>query len=70
MVKPILLVVGAIPIILAILIMIPLVTAPEIPNTAIDPSDKSEIEFTTHHLRNVLTRYKPIELLQIKQKLL
>ena len=54
MVKPILLVGGAIPIILAIMIVIPLVTAPEISNTAIDPSDKSEIEFTTHHLRNIL----------------
>ena len=53
MVKPILLVAGAIPIILAIMIVIPLVTAPEISNTAIDPSDKSEIEFTTHHLRNI-----------------
>jgi hypothetical protein len=53
MVKPILLVAGAIPIILAIMIVIPLVTTPEISNTAIDPSDKSEIEFTTHHLRNV-----------------
>ena len=38
MVKPILFVAGAIPIILAILIVIPLVTAPEISNTAIDPS--------------------------------
>ena len=53
MVKPILLVGGAIPIIFAIMIVIPLVTAPEIAITAIDPSDKSEIEFTTHHLRNV-----------------
>ena len=43
MVKPILLVAGAIPIILAILIVIPLVTAPEIAKIAIDPSDKSEI---------------------------
>ena len=53
MVKPVLLVAGAIPVILAIIIVIPLVTTPEIPSTAIDPSDKSEIEFTTHHLRNV-----------------
>ena len=52
MVKPILLIGGAIPIILAIIIVIPLVTAPEIASTAVDPSDKSEIEFTTHHLRN------------------
>ena len=47
MVKPVLLVAGAIPVILAIIIVIPLVTTPEIPSTAIDPSDKSEIEFTT-----------------------
>ena len=53
MVKPVLLVAGAIPVILAIIIVIPLVTTPEIPSTAIDPSDRSEIEFTTHHLRNV-----------------
>ena len=53
MVKPVLLVGGAIPVIFAIIIVIPLVTTPEIPSTAIDPSDKSEIEFTTHHLRNV-----------------
>jgi len=52
MVKPILFVGGAIPVIFAIIIVIPLVTAPEIANTAIDPSDKSEIEFITHHLRN------------------
>ena len=53
MVKPVLLVAGVIPVIFAIIIVIPLVTTPEIPSTAIDPSDKSEIEFTTHHLRNV-----------------
>ena len=53
MVKPILLVGGAIPIIFAIIIVIPLVTSPEIAKTAVDPSDKSEIEFITHHLRNV-----------------
>jgi len=52
MVKPILLIGGAIPIILAIIIVIPLVTAPEIASIAVDPSDKSEIEFTTHQLRN------------------
>ena len=53
MVKPILVVGGAIPIILAIIIFIPLVTAPEIAKTAIDPLDESEIEFTTHQLRNI-----------------
>ena len=53
MVKPILVIGGAIPIILAIIIVIPLVTAPEIAKTAIDPLDESEIEFTKHHLRNI-----------------
>jgi len=53
MVKPILIVGGAIPIIFAIIIVIPLVTAPEIAKTAIDPLDQSEIEFTTHQLRNI-----------------
>ncbi|MEC7711273.1 MAG: hypothetical protein VX587_03055 [Thermoproteota archaeon] len=53
MVKPILIVGGAIPIILAIIIVIPLVTAPEIARIAIDPLDESEIEFTTHQLRNI-----------------
>ena len=53
LVKPILIVGGAIPIILAIIIVIPLVTAPEIANTAIDPLDESEIEFTVHQLRNM-----------------
>ena len=53
LVKPILIVGGSIPIILAIIIVIPLVTAPEIANTAIDPLDESEIEFTVHQLRNI-----------------
>jgi|OM-RGC.v1.016231393 hypothetical protein len=52
LVKPILIVGGAIPIIFAIILVIPLVTAPEIANTAIDPLDESEIEFITHQLRN------------------
>ena len=53
LVKPILIVGGAIPIAIAIIIVIPLVTAPEIANTAIDPLDESEIEFTIHQLRNI-----------------
>ena len=52
MVKPVLLLVGAIPIIFAILLIIPL-TNPEIPKTAIDPNDQVEIEFTKHHLTKV-----------------
>ena len=50
MVKPILILAGAIPIILAILIAVPLITSPEIPITAIDPDDDVQIEFTKHQL--------------------
>ena len=48
MVKPILILGGAIPIIIAILIVGPLVMSPEIPITAVDPNDIVQIEFTKH----------------------
>jgi hypothetical protein len=50
MVKPILLLAGAIPVILAVLLIVPLVTYPEIPKVAIDPDDNVQIEFTKHEL--------------------
>jgi len=53
MVKPIILAIGTIPVILAILIVIPMVTMEEIPTSAINPSDKIQIEFTKHDLRIV-----------------
>jgi len=53
MVKPIVLVGVAIPIILAILIVIPMLTMEEIPMSAINPNDKIQIEFTKHDLRVV-----------------
>ena len=53
MVKPILLAVGAIPVILAILIAIPLITKPEIPFSAANPSDRIEIEYTKHQLAKI-----------------
>ena len=52
MVKPVLIIAGSIPIIFAILLIIPL-TNPEIPKTAIDPNDIAEIEFTKHHLTKI-----------------
>ena len=52
MVKPVLIIAGAIPVIFAVLLIIPL-TNPEIPITAIDPNDVVEIEFTKHHLTTV-----------------
>jgi len=47
------LVVAAIPVILAILIVIPMVTMEEIPTSAINSNDKIQIEFTKHALRVV-----------------
>ena len=53
MVKPIVLAIGAIPVIFAILIVIPMVTMEEIPISAINSNDKVGIEFTKHDLRIV-----------------
>jgi len=53
MVKPFILAIGAIPVIFALLIVIPMVTMEEIPTSAINPSDKIQIEFTKHDLRIV-----------------
>ena len=50
MVKPILLFAGAIPVIIAVLIIVPLITYPEIPIIAVDPDDNVQIEFTKHEL--------------------
>ena len=53
MVKPFVLAIGAIPVIFAILIIIPMLTMEEIPTSAINSSDKIQIEFTKHDLRIV-----------------
>ena len=53
MVKPILLVAGAIPAIVAILILVPLITKPDIPFSAANPNDKIEIEYTIHQLKKI-----------------
>ena len=53
MVKPIIVGVAAIPVILAILIVIPMVTMEGIPTSAINPNDNVHIEFTKHDLRLV-----------------
>jgi len=50
LVKPAVIVIGAIPVIFAILIAIPLLTQTEIPITASVPSDKITIEYTKHQL--------------------
>lgn len=53
MVKPVILAVGAIPVIFAILIAIPMLTQTEIPFSAINPSDVIEFEYTKHQLKQV-----------------
>ena len=53
MVKPVVVGIAAIPVIFAILIIIPMVTMEEIPTSAINSNDTVYIEFTKHDLRLV-----------------
>ena len=53
MVKPIVIALGAIPAIVAILLVAPLITKTEIPFSASNPSDRIEIEYTKHQLITV-----------------
>ena len=53
MVKPIILIAGAVPVVIAILIAIPLITKPDIPFSASQPNDRIEIEYTKHQLKKV-----------------
>ena len=53
MVKPVVVGIAAIPVILAILIVIPMITMEEIPTSAINSNVNINIEFTKHDLRVV-----------------
>ena len=53
MVKPLVVGIAAIPVIFAILIIIPMVTMEEVPTSAINSYDNIHIEFTKHDLRVV-----------------
>lgn len=53
MVKPIHLALGAIPVIVALLISVPLLTKNEIPVSAANSLDKIEIEYTKHQLKKI-----------------
>ena len=53
MVKPAIIIIGAIPVIFAILIAIPLITTPEIPFSAVNPNDIIELEYTKHYLKKI-----------------
>lgn len=53
MIRPIILIAASIPIILAALIAIPMITNPQIPFSATNADDKIAIEFTKHHLKKI-----------------
>ena len=53
MARPIILLIGAIPIVMALLIAIPQLTKPEIPITAADSNDIISIEYSIQHLKKV-----------------
>jgi len=53
MVKPVVIAIAAIPVIFAILIVIPMITMEKIPTSAINSYDNLYIEFTKHDLRVV-----------------
>ena len=53
MIKPIYLVLAAIPIIAALLLSVPMITKNEIPMSAANSFDKIEIEYTKHQLKKI-----------------
>jgi hypothetical protein len=53
MAKPLILIVASIPVILAILIAIPMITSPQIPFNAANADDQIALEFTKHHLKKI-----------------
>jgi len=53
MVKLIMLALGAIPVIVALMIAIPLITKPDIPFSAANPNDIIRIEYTKHQLKKI-----------------
>ncbi|MGQ0795719.1 MAG: hypothetical protein ACT4N5_06005 [Nitrosopumilaceae archaeon] len=53
MVKPIMILVGAIPVTIALLIVIPQLTQPEIPTSATDSTDEISIEYSIQHLKKI-----------------
>lgn len=53
MVRPIMIAAGAIPVIVALLISVPLLTRSDIPFSAANPYDTIEIEYTKHQLKKV-----------------
>jgi len=53
MAKPVYFLLGAIPVVVALLIAVPLITKNEIPVSAANSNDKIEIEYTKHQLKKI-----------------
>ncbi|MGH9998252.1 MAG: hypothetical protein ACRD90_00095 [Nitrosopumilaceae archaeon] len=53
MARPIMILIGAIPVVMALLIVIPQLTKPEIPITAADSNDVISIEYSAQHLKKI-----------------
>ncbi|MDH5658399.1 MAG: hypothetical protein OEY17_03530 [Nitrosopumilus sp.] len=53
MVKPVYIALGAIPVIAALLISVPLIIKNEIPTSAANYTDEIEIEYTKHQLKKI-----------------
>ena len=53
MVRPIMILIGAIPVVMALLIVIPQLTKPEIPVTAADSNDVISVEYSIQHLKKI-----------------
>lgn len=53
MVKPIVLVLAALPGLVAMAIAVPMLTQPEIPFSAANPNDRLDLEYTKHSLRTI-----------------
>ena len=51
MAKPVYFLLGASPVVVALLIAVPLITKNEIPMSAANSNDKIEIEYTKHQLK-------------------
>ena len=53
MVRPIIVLLGAIPVLAALFIVVPTLLRPEIPNVAVNPDDIISIEYSKQHLKKI-----------------
>ena len=53
MVRPIIIILGAIPVLAALFIVVPTLLRPEIPNVAVNSDDVISIQYTKEHLKKI-----------------